>query len=898
MKNKENPKIEDVKSEDEYIKVSFSPDYNKFSVQGFDENFINLLKRRIYDVSAINPELKVYLNGKKIKITNFKDYSKLYFQDNFLYKKFDKFELAIGSSNEFNHLSFVNSICTSSGGTHLNSVVNQIIKLIHVQFEKLHFNLIKNHFTIFLNTQIENPSFDSQTKDHLNTRVHLEIPQDFLKLLQKNTDIIDNIKDSFNEKEKIIAEKKSTRIQKNLGIPKLDDAIWAGGPRSADCTLILTEGDSAKSLAVSGLSVLGREKFGIFPLKGKFLNVRDAPLSQIQNNEEFQNLKTIIGLHESLKYDSLHKDGKFLLRYGRVILMCDQDFDGSHIKGLIMNMFHHFWPNLIQKHDFLQEIITPIVKAWYKNKEYSFFTIEDFENWKKEIGDQKFTSKYYKGLGTSTSKEAIQYFSDLPKHLKSFKYKDKKDDDGIELAFSKKRVNDRKTWLNRITVPISLKNPFIYFQDFINNELILFSRYDNIRSIPNLIDGLKPGQRKVLFACFKRNLDKEIKVAQLSGYVSEVSAYHHGEQSLHSTIINMAQDFVGSNNIPLLIPNGTFGSRLMGGKDAASPRYIFTKLNDITRYIFIKEDDQILEYNYDDGDQIEPKYYVPIIPMVLINGSEGIATGWSTFIPTFKPEDVIMNLLNLLRGKQLFEMKIWAKGFTGKIEKEDNKYITYGNIFKKDKRIVINELPLRKWTDDYKKFLIDSEYKFNEYHTEKNVHFEIRDEIESDDLISLFKLESSVSLNNMTLFDSHGNIKQYKDPNEILKEFYDVRLTFYQKRKDRILQNIEEDLVSLKEKLRFLKMIVSGDLNISKQTKQQIIEKMQGLNFKNLDHLLNIPIWSMSADNVSKLEAQIKEKEKERQDLSVKDTKVLWIEDLHLLLKKLKDFKISEERFH
>lgn len=894
MKEKEEPKIENVKSEDEYIKVSFSPDYKMFNVKGFDENFMNLLKRRIYDISAINPELKVFLDGKKIKVTNFKDYSKLYFEDKFLYKKFDRFELSIGASNEFNHLSFVNSICTTAGGTHLNSVTNQIVKLIHAQFEKLNFHMIKNHFTIFLSSQVENPSFDSQTKDHLNSKVHLDIPLDIVKQIQKSTVIIDNIKEAFNEKEKINAEKKSVRVQKNLGIPKLDDAIWAGGPRSSECTLILTEGDSAKSLAVSGLSVLGREKYGIFPLKGKFLNVRDAPASQINNNEEFQNLKTIIGLHESLKYDQLHKDGKFLLRYGKVILMCDQDFDGSHIKGLIMNMFHHFWPNLL-KHDFLQEIITPIVKTWHKNKEYSFFTLEDFESWKKEMGDQKFTSKYYKGLGTSTSKEAIQYFSDLPRHLKSFKYKDKKDDDGIEMAFSKKRVADRKTWLNRSTVPIALKNPYILYQDFINNELILFSRYDNIRSIPSLIDGLKPGQRKVLFACFKRNLDYEIKVAQLSGYVSEVSAYHHGEQSLHSTIINMAQDFVGSNNIPLLTPNGTFGSRLMGGKDAASPRYIFTKLNEITRYIFIKDDDQILEYNYDDGDQIEPKYYVPIIPFILINGSEGIATGWSTFVPTYKPEDVIMNLLNLLKGKAPTEMKMWAKGFNGKIEKEDNKYITYGNAIKKEnKRIVVNELPLRKWTEDYKKFLIDSEYKFNEYHTEKTVHFEIRDEIETDDLIEHLKLESSFSLNNMTLFDANGNIKQYKDPNEILKEFYEVRLTYYKKRKDKILENIEQDLVNMKEKLRFLKMIVSGELNISKITKQQIIEKMKALEFKNFDNLLNIAIWNMTADNVNKLENQIQEKEKEHLGLVNKDIKVLWTEDLQLLLKKMKESKVSE----
>ena len=156
----------------------------------------------------------------------------------------------------------------------------------------------------------------------------------------------------------------------------------------------------------------------------------------------------------------------------------------------------------------------------------------------------------------------------------------------------------------------------ISLSDFINKELILFSMADNARSIPSAVDGFKPGQRKIIFSCFKRNLKSEIKVAQLAGYVSEHSAYHHGEQSLCTTIVGMAQNYVASNNLPLLEPLGQFGTRLHGGKDAASPRYIFTNLSPLARAVFHPSDDPLLTYLNDDGQDIEPEWYLPVVPMV------------------------------------------------------------------------------------------------------------------------------------------------------------------------------------------------------------------------------------------------------------------------------------------
>jgi DNA topoisomerase-2 len=292
-------------------------------------------------------------------------------------------------------------------------------------------------------------------------------------------------------------------------------------------------------------------------------------------------------------------------------------------------------------------------------------------------------------------------------------------------------------------------------------------------------------------------------------------------------------------------------------------------------------------YNFDDGEQIEPSSYAPIIPMVLVNGAEGIATGWSTFIPTFKPQDIIDNLIRLLDNKPLVEMAMWSNGFSGKISIGEKKISTFGIVQKKDKKVIITELPLRKWTDDYKKWLIDGEFKFNEYHTDKSVHFEIREDLEVPDLISHFKLENSFSLTNMTLFDIHGNIKQYKSVLDIISEFYTFRLEMYDKRKASMLQKMHREMFVLKEKLRFLVLIVTGKLDVYKQTKSQILEKLNTHGFENVEGLLNIPIWSMTSDSVKKLEESIATIEKEHNSLSEKDGKSLWRDDLNILSKKL-----------
>ncbi|RYG66342.1 hypothetical protein EON64_09990, partial [archaeon] len=805
----------------EFTSVTFYPDLPRFKMDSLDDDIVSLLSKRVYDIAgttfSAGPKLNVLLNGEKIDVRSFESYLSVYegLEPPVTFEKVnERWEVGVGvSDGAFQQVSYVNSICTSKGGCHVNYIVDQITARLAATIKKknkgeeVKAHQIKNHLAVFVNCLVVNPAFDSQTKENLTTKASAfgstcVLPEKMLKQLEKSH-LVDNVLNWAKFKQTAELKKKSgSKRSKLFGITKLDDANYAGTAKSSQCTLILTEGDSAKALAISGLGVVGRDYYGVFPLKGKLLNVREASHAQIMKNEEIQNITKILGLTFGKVYDDTSS-----LRYGHLMIMTDQDHDGSHIKGLLINFLHHFWPSLLHINGFLQQFITPIVKCTKGKTELSFYTIPEYQSWKEENEEGKgWRIKYYKGLGTSSAAEAKEYFSNLDTHELDFTWDDRADD-LIDMAFAKKRVEDRKLWLLGLEagVHIDYKAAKITYDNFVNHELILFSHADNERSIAHFMDGMKPSQRKVLFACFKRNLKQEIKVAQLAGYVSEHAAYHHGEASLTQTIVGMAQNYVGSNNINLLSPCGQFGTRLMGGKDAASPRYVFTKLENITRAIFHPDDDPLLEYLDEDGQSIEPVHYAPIIPMVLVNGSDGIGTGWSSTIPTYNPREIIENLRLMIQGELPQEMMPWFRGFTGQVQgkagKDTSSFVLSGTMDQIDEQtVVISELPVGKWTTDYKQFLEsvviggpgaaaatnkdkDKEdgqavakepagapfvKDFKENHTDTTVLFTVTcpsEKLEGLDqagLMKKFKLESAISTTNMHLFDSNKQIRKFE----------------------------------------------------------------------------------------------------------------------------------------
>lgn len=733
MSRRSSPSISAASGAD-FTKISFRPDFKRFDgMERLDDDIFALMAKRVIDVAGCNSKLNVYLNGAKVDIRSFKDYVSLYFKTKDESERPDiigpeiicdstgrkRWEVAFAvSSTEFQQVSFVNSIWTIRGGTHVNAVVKKISDHVTPIIKKKNKGtevkptMIQNSMFLFINSLIVNPEFDSQTKETLKSKqttwgTKPELPDAFLTKVATKSGMIEQIL-LWNQSKSAQALKTSTAGKKRgrLGISKLTEANMAATSKADRCTLIITEGDSAKGLALAGLSVVGRDYYGIFPLRGKVLNVRDASVQKVVANEELNMIKKTMGLQHDKHYDSVQG-----LRYGRIMIMTDQDHDGSHIKGLFINFIHHYWPSLLRVPGFLCEFVTPIVKATKGERTHAFFTIPQYQEWCAANNTRGWTIKYYKGLGTSEPAEMQEYFGDLPKHKKDFRYIGPEDDSAIQLAFAKANADQRKEWLASYQPGTHLDQSLtkIPYHEFINKELILFSLEDCERSIASMMDGFKPGQRKITFACFKRNLKGEIKIAQLAGYVLEHCAYHHGEVSLYSTMIGMAQNFVGSNNLNLLEPVGNFGSRDQGGKDAAAARYIFTTLSPLTRYIFHPDDDDVLDYLEDEGMRIEPKWYAPIIPMVLVNGNAGIGTGWSSFVPNYNPRDVVANLRRLINNEETEAMHPWYRGFQGTIESDEKQKGRYecSGVWRRidDEWIEVTELPIGTWTQSYKNAL-------------------------------------------------------------------------------------------------------------------------------------------------------------------------------------------------
>lgn len=1341
-------------------RIEFLPDYKLLRSEGLDEDMFQIMKKRAYDSCAVTgDDVSIYFNGTKLEYKNFKRYVDLYLGDerqhNRVHEIINENWEVVASYNEsggFDQISFVNGLWTIKGGKHVDHVVNQITKKLIETINKKKKNVvikpqtIRDNLIIFVKATVVNPTFDSQSKETLTTPVSkfgekVQISENFIKKLAK-TGIIERVLEINQVFDNKSLQKTDGKKRISVrGLPQLDDANWAGGLKSSQCTLILTEGNSAQTMAITGIGALknGRDIYGVFPLKGKLMNVLDAAVSKVGSNEEINNLKKILGLESGKKYVSTE-----MLRYGKIMAMTDQDSvtgdtplflknkqgkiqvktienisenfetigdkeygncddlvwtdggwteirhvmrhkttkkiyrilthigivdvtedhsllkengdkispsecqindnllhsfptfkenevilpanleklkkselfkyasrynvqyyeklsktdliavlnkidtipkitltfssditideawvmglfwadgtsgvnrwlvikkkadrpnestyyrtsynwsifnknryllekaskimhniysldfkiiqqkskseqpykliinggiktkhivekysdmfyymnshkykkgnkiihhsilnsersvrlafldgyycgrkaclrskqdgfghdidskslgmdiegkisaqslycllkslgylvsinhqtrkpnvytfditrekqqgnpnkikkiwnlgtseqfvydletinhhfqagigqmvvhntDGSHIKGLLFNMFWALWPELLKINTFITSMNTPIVKVFYNNQVVAFYNQQDYDAWLQVNRDITHKSKYYKGLGTSNDEEAQEYFRNLKQVI--YLHDGEASDKSINLAFNKKQADDRKLWLGNYDKNNTLdyNADQLTYSDFINKELIHFSTYDVARSIPSLCDGLKVSQRKILWSCFKRNLTNEIKVAQLSGYVSEKAAYHHGEASLQGAIIGMAQNYVGSNNINLLEPRGQFGSRRNSGKDSASPRYIFTCLSSITRNIFIKDDDNVLEYLQDDGELIEPECYYPIIPMILINGGLGIGTGFSTSVSCYKPEEVIDTMIDFIDNAGNAVEKVlapWYNEFTGIIENRDGKWVSKGRYEKiAPNKIKVTELPIGYWTIDFKEhveqMIEKGTYEIKNYESQSKTttideiitfnNAEICNsylEIEKNGYTKMenqFKLVSSKNLatTNMYLFDHKKQITKYQSVHDIFKAFYHIRYDIYQKRKEAVIRDKKDNLELLQNKLKFVQDVVSGKIAVFNIKRNELIAQLDELVFikyeKSYDYLLKIPIYNLTIDMVEKLQNELIETQNLLHEYELLSIKSIWLNELNHLstvIKASKKQKIGKE---
>lgn len=903
--------------------ILYIPDFEKFGMTGYTDDIVYLFYKYVIDAAMLTG-INVYLNGELVPYTNLIEYSKLYIKEKdepeILTITTKTSEIVISPNNGYKHVSFVNGIYTMKGGKHVDAWSEELFRPLVDKFNKkgkpqITIKDIKQFFIIFVKVTVINPEFESQSKHQLESpNVEANVPPKYINMIMKWS-VAEKIQDIIESKE-ILALKKTEN--KSRGFKKIEGYDRANNSSNSklsnECTLILCEGDSAKQYAVWGIESgaydkSGRDWFGIMPLRGKLLNVRNSTASTIANNNVISNITNALGL----KYGIDYTDSKNFstLKYGKLMLLTDSDCDGLHIAGLVINYIGKLFPSLLDRTEpFIVDMKTPIAKIntkpyhtlFYDEREYNEFMLNNQGKYKKD------DYKYYKGLGSSNVKDVSETFG-----KKIIEYiKDDKMDETLNKVFLKTSTDIRKEWLENYD-PQSYKKFYntdiiskLDTSDFYDNFMIQFSIADCGRNIPNIMDGLKNSQRKILYSCFKRKLTTDIKVSQLAGYVSEHSNYHHGEASLYTTITHMASCFVGGNNVPLLAREGMMGSRLQGGKDAASPRYIFTKLEKITRCLFPEEDDILLKNVIDDGDFVEPEFYPCIIPLILANPCNGaIGTGWSSNIPAYNPLELCDSVEEWLKSDgdmlnydgtyKYTKMKPWYRGFKGTIEEDENRknrYISKGIIERdiKDK-LIVTELPIGLWTDDFKEKLEDmleakTIAELKNYSTPVDVHFEIKEypdgvKCSEDNL----KLKEYIHISNLVAFTSEGKIRKFETIYEIIDEFCKIRFNYYILRKVNIIKEYTKILKTLTNKRRFIQEIIDDVLIIFKLDDEGVLQNIKDRNFDmdekgGYDYLLSIQTRSYTQKKLEELDKEISKYECMMDNINKTTEKQLWKNDL------------------
>ena len=899
----------------------------------------------------------------------------------------------VQDTGEMQQFSCINNVHTMDGGTHVKYVADLICKHVRDKLKggkkgggkssknavkKISNAHIQQYLRLFINLYVPKPKFNSQAKTKLLStekylKQHCPIEEATIEKMVKQSGLMKKMEQWVVMHEQKTLSKGDGKKTSHVKVQKLDDANFAGPKKSHLCTLIVTEGDSAKALAIAGLSAYGtqgRDYYGVLPLKGKLKNTREVSAEALQKCEEITSLKAALGLKVGQDYQDVKS-----LRYGHLMCMADQDVDGIHITGLVLNYIVYFWPSLaklVQPRPFMSRLFTPLVKFTKGKEVRTFYNEHDAKQWKEENKEyrnnpSKWHERYFKGLGTSTHEDGMGYFQNLQAHTEYFVYQDESDLEAVDLGFNKKRADARKEWINthRVTdvhqtgehaqkhtkppkhsqalvVPCFPKAK-LRMHTFIHRELVLFSIAANARAIPSLLDGFKPSERIVMFGGFKRNWSKgEVKVAQFAGYISELVDSHHGQKSTEDVIVSMAQDFVGTNNIPFFTQSGQFGSRLEGGKDSASSRYIFTKPLPMNRLLFPAEDDAILEYSQPGH---EPDAYLPVIPLVLANGAHGIGMGYATNIPRFNPLDLVTYIKQALSQQHVLmqqeekklELLPFMNRFKGTFQhKEKGQGFLSRGCVQWDAGshcVTITELPLKVWTRGYFEKLVAQKDKLDVCGkkvkkivnrsgvldvcielTLQRVEEKEGEEKEFDTLqcLKALKLECSDSLStsNMVLFNSEGKLKRYRNTQEIMEEFIKTRLLCYGKRKAHSLQMYQQELCWESNKIKYILAVNAHTLlmdtsnsHVLKQLKEAKFdpqptkdvmerkgvimededeEKEEGdeMSLRPFSYLLRMEMRSMTKERIPRLLRKQEEWKHKIEALQKTTVEQLWLQDL------------------
>lgn len=896
------------KSKNSTVSVKFVPDFQRFGMERFTPDILSLFYRYCVDMAMIT-RLSVVVNGHRLRIRSMMDYVKMMNlprpKECVVVEKSEGREIVLCASDDgYREVVFTNGVYNRLGGVHSDVIMQDIGRSLLTKIQsrlkstQIGLREIKQHFLLIVNMQVPNPEFSNQSKDRLlSPSIRFNVDAKIVSTVMKWS-FMDRIRESVAVKE----VKDLKRMEKRkVRVEGYDPANLAGTRRAGECTLILCEGLSAKTYAVSGINVgwngvKGRDYFGVYPMRGKTLNVRNASMQTIMNNKELMDISNILGL----KYGSTSLDS---LNYGRVMILCDSDVDGIHIASLLLNYVDVMYPHLFQ-HPFVYMMLTPIAKI----KDRTFYSEQEYyEYLETQANARNLKVRYYKGLGTSSAEDVKETFG---KRVIRFVYDDRAKTT-LNKVFHQKHAQERKQWMESYDPKsyVAMTGDECGITQFIDHELIRFSIDDCRRNLPNLFDGLKLSQRKILYSVLKKNLvygQPSMKVAQLAGYVAEVSNYHHGEQCLLDTIIRMTHSFVGSNNLPLLYPDGQFGSRLSLGKDAANGRYIFTKMQPYTSVLFSKEDEPLLRRVYDDNELVEPEYYMPILPMILVNGcTTGIGTGWSCSMPNYDVGEVVERVMGWIDARmsgRVFEMEEMTpswRGFRGEVTRESaSRYVSHG-VFVEDAkgRVVVSEIPVQTSIDRYKEFLegLVDERKIRHlknYSTTDRVHFEFVVQPPFRATEESLRLSGVIHLTNMVLFGKNHQLQKFATIADIFETFCEERYRLYELRKAHRLEVLRREKEMLENKTRFLDMVLSKKWRMEDVRDEDMDAQLTSHGFVRVDgdyaYLLNMPIRSISKSRRQQLTQQLETTKTHIKTLHKTHIGDLWKHDLHHLQQMVK----------
>lgn len=857
-----------------------------------------------------------------------------------------------------------NSIFTPDGGIHVTEAtkyVSHIIKSMvnnnkDTEEKKAAGNVSKKMITrnvsIIINVRLPNPYFDGQGKGKLQSfipdrktgkpgKFSLNIPDNVKHKIMK-WDLAENMKKFRNEYiageiKKAKGDGKRRHKGKNA-----EDCEWARSAKTRDRVWALFfEGESARSYArcVRTFTKDGSKKFILFSLGGKINNsvrVSEKNQEKLLANELFMEIIKFCGLTPRMDY-TIPENFKTLRCQAGFMLMTDADADGLHIKMLVLAMFYKYFPSLLEMgmiYDWRTKIKTASRKGYRKIK---FYSERQFEAWVNSLpeGDLgNWTIRYYKGLGTSSDKDAKEDVEEP--WIVRLKW-DPSCKQFFELTMAGKGKDSTKEWMmnydpEREPQPIYNNEQWIY--SFINDEFITYCLYTLSRNLPSFTDGLNDTRRRILWyasvnpkwrhftACNEKTL---VRLDEFAKFVEAHTKYPHGD--LTGVVANMTQRFVGHNNMPLFNNEGQFGTRFEGGKDCASGRYPKLIPNGkLCRAIFPPENEKLLVNNIDEDTKIEWKTFYSPIPLVLITGWKGIAYGYSSTILPVHPLELINVMVSIISGtniNQLTELTPWYRDFKGQIYVEKNvirKDDTYtANFFEEvtdteelqdeivgkhtfvskgileyagDNKYKILELPIGVWTKPYTEKVLDrlvDDEKIKDYDTDSDIYnvnitvhgvnFKDANNNIREPTLEDFSLVRYEAMSNMVLLDTNGKPVKYNSYKHIIHEFYKMMLDIYQRRKDIILKEKEDELLNTINDRNYIQAVVDKRLLFLDKSEEETIQEVVKLNLSKDSHN-KMKTKKLNRDGLRKISEKIEKLTAER-DLILNTTiQQSWIEDL------------------